>query len=203
MRKYVLRALSLYLDLIWVWTVVGICQYFVGDEIAGALGRAPTWIEEVSVAGLIAAALKLFNLSAGDWLLARAIREDEAGSTARQWPNLLVGTVLFLSGLKEIVRWTLPGDGQPFLFMVEETPLKIMAVATFGLLYIVGGVLVLRFAYGAKALNYALLGIGAIMTAINYLFYRDAIMQALVDRKLAQGLPITLEDAEAAVRMGY
>ncbi len=109
-------------------------------------------------------------------MLARAIREDETGSTARQWPNLVLGTLGVLSGLKEFVRWTLPGDGLPFLFMVEETPLKLAALTVNGALYIFGGVLLLRFAFGAKLLNAPLLLFGLAMTVVNVLYFHAALV---------------------------
>lgn len=98
-----------------------------------------------------------------------------------------------------MTRWAAPGEQIPFLFMVEETPFKIVALCIHGALYVLGGVMVLRFAPGARLYNAVLLVFGTAMMTINLVFYRDAMIEAQMVRRLNQGLPVDPEAAEAVV----
>lgn len=201
MRKYILPLLGLYLDFICINAAIGLAVYFVGLANEELIGTPPPWGAQMLASLLVLSVLRLLHFSIGEWLLAYAVAEREADIVNRQWPNLVLGTIGLLSGLKEAVRWTLPGDGMPFLFMVDETPAKVAAVFTFGLLYIAGGAMLLRFAPGAKLFNGILLTFGAVMMAVNLLFFRDAMVAAQVERRLSQGLAPDIEAAEAVVSM--
>ena len=199
MRKYVLPLLSLYLDFIVIDAAVGLVAYLAPSFVESLFGEPLPWLAQATISLLLLIVGRFLNVSLGDYLLSYAIAEREAGIMLRQWPNVLLGTVGFLSGLKEIVRWTLPGDGMPFLFMVEETPLKLAALITYGALYGLGGIMLLHFTRGAKLLNAALLAFGAAMMAVNLVYFRDTMVAAQINRRLNQGLPAELESAEAVV----
>lgn len=199
MRKYILPLLGLYLDFICIDTVVGLATYFFGEGIERLLGMPVSWAAQASASLVVLIVLRLLNLSVGEWLLAYAVAERQSGVRLRQWPNLFLGTVGLLSGLKEIVRWTVPGDGIPLLFLVEDTPVKVLVLAPFGALYIISGVMLLRFQPSAKLFNAALLGLGAVIMAGNLLFFRDAMIAAQLNRRINQGLPADPQAAESVV----
>lgn len=199
MRKYILPLLSIYLDFIWVNTLVGLAMHFFGAAVEALLGGPLSWPGSVAVSLVVVSILRLLNVSAGDWLLEHAIAERQAGSGLRQWPNLLMGTIGFLSGCKEAVRWTLPGDGMPMMFLVEETPVKLVVIFVYGLLYVLAGAMLLRFARGAKLFNFVLLGLGVVVIAVNLLFFREAMVNAQLLRRANLGLPVDQAAAEAVV----
>ena len=199
MRKYILPLLGLYLDFICIDAVVGLAAYFSGEAIERLIGMPLSWAAQASASLLVLILLRLLNLSAGEWLLAYALAERQSGIRLRQWPNLVLGTMLLLSGLKEVVRWTAPGGGIPLLFLVEDTPIKVFFLTLFGALYIWSGVTLLRFDSGAKLLNAALLVLGAAIMAGNLLFFREAMVAAQLNRRLNQGLPADPQAAESVV----
>ncbi|SIT54535.1 membrane hypothetical protein [Mesorhizobium prunaredense] len=201
MRKYVVPFLSLFLDFIWINAVVGLAIYLVPSLPETAFGGPLPWSAQIVISLVLLSISRLLNLSLGEYLLSYAVAEWEAGVRLRQWPNLLLGTVGVLSGVNELVRGTEPGTGVPFLFMVEETPLKMVAITVYGALFGLGGIMLLRFATGAKLLNGALLASGVFVMAVNILFYHDAMVAAIIARNENQGRLITLEAAERAVAL--
>ena len=202
MRKYALRLLPVYLDFIWVWALVGLVDYLGRGLLSRYLGPDQVWLAGAVVSLIIAVVLAVANLSVGERLLAYAKREDESGSKARQWPNLLLGTILFLSGLKEIVRWTEPGTGMPAFFLVEETPLKVAVLMLYGAANLIGAVMLLGFWRGAKLFNFVLLAIATVAGLASYVFYRAEMIAALMTRRQNQGLPMDAERAETYVNAG-
>lgn len=202
MRKYVLRLLPLYLDFIWVWTVIGLVDYLSEGLIGGIFGDENAALGGAVVSLLIAVVLAVINLSIGERLLHYAKWEDERGVKVRQWPNLLLGTILFLSGLKEIVRWIEPGTGIPAFFLVEETPLKIAVLTLFGVANLVGGVMLLGFHRGAKLFNAILLAVATVSGLASYIFFRAEMIAALVARRDNHGLPMDAERAETYISAG-
>jgi hypothetical protein len=201
MRKYGIPLLSLFLDFLWINTAIGLLIYLLPTLAESVLGGPAPWSAQIVISLILLSVGRLLNLSFGDYLLSNAVAERDAGGKLRQWPNLLLGTLGFLSGLKDLVRWTEPGSAVPFLFMVEETPLKIGVLLVYGALYGLGGVLLLRFASGAKLLNGVILAIGAVAMVINVLFYHDAMVAAIIARNENQGREITVEAAEKAVAL--
>ncbi|MER9518451.1 hypothetical protein NKI44_14010 [Mesorhizobium sp. M0614] len=201
MRKYGIPLLSLFLDFLWINTVVGLAIYLLPTLAETAFDVPVPWSAQIVISLVLLSIGRLLDLSVGEYLLSNAVTEWEAGGRLRQWPNLLLGTAGFLSGLKELERWTAPGSGVPFLFMVEETPLKIGVLMIYGALYGLGGILLLRFAAGAKLFNAALLAVGAVAMAVNILFFHDAMVTAIITRNENQGREITLEAAERAVAL--
>ncbi|MGX5831617.1 hypothetical protein [Mesorhizobium sp. 43Arga] len=201
MRKYGIPALSLFLDFLWINTAITLTIYLLPTLTEAAFGGPMPLSAQIVVSLVLLSIGRVLNLSLGDYLLSKAVAEWDAGGRLRQWPNLLLGTIGFLSGLKELERWTEAGNGIPFLFMVEETPLKIVVLVIYGTLYGLGGILLLRFAAGAKLLNGALLAVGAVAMAINILFYHDAMVAAIIARNENQGREITVEAAERAVAL--
>lgn len=201
MRKYGIPLLSLFLDFLWINTVVGLAVYLLPTLTEAAFGGPVPWSAQIVISLVLLSIGRVLNLSLGEYLLSNAVAEWKAGGRLRQWPNLLLGTIGFLSGLKELVRWTEPGSGIPFLFMVDETPLKIGVLVVYGALYGLGGILLLRFAAGAKLFTGALLAVGSVVMAINILFYHDAMVTAIITRNENQGREITMEAAERAVAL--
>lgn len=199
MRKSVLPLLSLYLDFIWINALVGLADHVLPWLSRALFGQPLPWAASIAVSLLLLGIGRMLGVSVGGWLLSWAADERDAGVTLRQWPNLVLGTLAFLSGLKEMVRWVEPGDGLPFLLMVEETPLKIAALMLFGAAVALAGAMLLRFAPGAKLFNAALLAFGAAAFAVNMLFSREAMVAAAMTRRTNQGLPATLEQAEGVV----
>lgn len=202
MRKYVLRLLPLYLDFIWIWTVIGLVDYLSEGLIGGIFGDENAVLGGAVVSLLIAVVLAVTNLSIGERLLHYAKWEEESGVKSRQWPNLLLGTMLFLSGLKEIVGWTEPGTGMPAFFLVEETPLKIAVLTLYGVANLVGGVMLLGFYRGAKLYNWILLAVVTIPGLASYIFFRAEMIAALMARRDNQGLPMDAERAETYINAG-
>lgn len=201
MRKYGIPALSVFLDFLWINTVVGLLIYLLPTFAEAAFGGPVPWSAQIVISLVLLSIGRVMDLSLGEYLLSNAVAEWEAGGRLRQWPNLLLGTAGFLSGLKELERWTEPRSGVPFLFMVEETPLKIGVLVVYGALYGLGGILLLRFAAGAKLLTGALLAVGSVAMATNILFFHDAMVDAIITRNENQGREITLEAAERAVAL--
>jgi hypothetical protein len=199
MRKYILPLLALYLDFILIDAVVGLVTYFLGEAIETLIGMPVSWAAQASASLLVLILLRLLNLSVGELLLAYAVAERQSGVRLRQWPNLFLGTAMLLSGLKEVVRWSAPGDGMPLLFLVEDTPVKVLVLMLFGALYILSGVMLLRFDPGAKIVNSALLALGAAIMAGNLLFFREAMVAAQLNRRLNQGLAADPQAAESVV----
>lgn len=199
MSKYIVPLLGLYLDYICIDAVVGLLTYFFGEAIERLIGMPISWAAQASASLLVLILLRLFNLSVGEWLLAYAVAERQSAVRLRQWPNLWLGTIALLSGLKEMVRWTAPGDGMPFLLLVEDTPAKALVLTLYGALYVCAGVLLLRFWPGAKLFTGALLALGAVVMAGNLLFFREAMVFAQLTRRLNQGLPADPQEAESVV----
>lgn len=201
MRKNFLSLLAFYLDFLCADAAITLAYYFVGAAVENIIGFPLDWGWQVGIALTLAALLHGFGLSVGERLLAYAVAEREAGVTLRQWPNLVLGTLGLLSGLKELVRWTAPGTGMPFFLLVEETPFKIAAVTLFGASFGLGGIMLLTFWPRAKLFNAVFYGLGLVGAPLNYLFAYEATVAAQMTRKGNQGLPQTREQAEAIVNM--
>lgn len=199
MRKSVLPLLSLYLDFIWINALVGLADHVLPWLSQALFGQSLPWAASIAVSLLLLGIGRMLGVSVGGWLLSWAADEREAGVTLRQWPNLVLGTLAFLSGLKEMVRWVEPGNGLPFLLMVEETPLKIAALMLFGAAVALAGIMLLRFMRGARLVNSLLIGFAMAAFAVNMLFSREAMVTAAMTRRANQGLPATLEQAEGVV----
>jgi len=112
-RKYVLPFLGFYIDFIFINSLVGLAAHLAkiaGREVDPAYATPASW-------GLIISLIlvgRRFDFSLGQQLLAQAKAEREMGVTTRQWPNLIIGTLMIIGGLKELVNWTAPGEGMPF-----------------------------------------------------------------------------------------
>ncbi|MDX8525491.1 hypothetical protein RFM68_13310 [Mesorhizobium sp. MSK_1335] len=161
------------------------------------LGQPTSWVARQTLSLVLLGAMRGANASIGEWLLAYAQTEQPG---RRQWANLLLGMLGFASGIWYLLHLTEPGDRTPFLFMVEDTPLKIAAVAIYSAFYSWCGVMLLRFELRAKFYN-ALLFVSVLpLTAINVTFSRDALVASMVARAASQGRSFPVEKAEVYAR---
>jgi hypothetical protein len=194
LRKYVLPLLGLYLDFVWIDAIVVLVNWQFPGLAATVLGQPASWsvlmVLSLSLLGLA----RVANISMGQWLLSYARSEQPAGQ--RQWPNILLGTVGFVVGIIQLPLAVEPGDGVPFLFMVEDTPLKMAAIALYGALYGWAGVMLLRFMPGAKLYSALMFASGLPLVAINHLFSRDAMVARLMAQAVSHGRSLTPERAE-------
>lgn len=198
MRKYVFPVLSFYLDFIFLNALVGLIDHLAqiaGKGIDSDITASTSWVA-TSILVLI---IRSINISIGDRLLSYARAERAMGNSARQWPNLLLGTMMVLGGLKEMIRWSQPGNGMPLFLLVEETPFKIALLTVFGAICLIGGTMALRFTPGARLVNAAVLAFTAAGLAVSFHFKRDALVAAQVARRANQGLEQTAEQAERMV----
>jgi hypothetical protein len=198
MRKYILPVLGFYIDFIFINSLVSLMAHLArsaGREIDPAYAVPASW-------GLILSLIlvgRRFDFSIGQQLLSYAKAERELGLTTRQWPNLVTGTLMILSGLKELVNWTAPGQGLPLFLLVEETPLKIGLLTILGGICLLAGIMMLRFTPGAKSVSAAVLVFSGTGLAVSFYFARDALVAAQMARRANQGLQRTMEDAERMI----
>jgi hypothetical protein len=195
LRKYVLPLLSLYLDFVWIDAIVVLVNWQFPGLAATVLGQPASWGVLLVLSLLLLGLARVANVSLGRWLLSYARSEQPAGQ--RRWPNILLGTVGFAVGVAQFTRGAEPGgDGVPFLFMEEDTPLKLAAVALYGAFYGWAGVMLLRFAPGAKLYSALMFASGLPLVAINHMFFRDALIAGLMANAARHGRSLTLERAD-------
>ncbi|RAZ90134.1 hypothetical protein DPM33_14995 [Mesorhizobium hawassense] len=196
MRK--LSFVSLCLDFVWVNAAVVLVDRLFPGIAETVLGQPASWAARQTLSLVLLAAMRGANASIGEWLLGYA-RTEQPGR--RQWANLLLGTLGFASGIWYLLRLTEPGDATPFLFMVEDTPLKLAAVAIFSACYSWCGAMLLRFEPRAKFYNVLLFVSILPLTAINVIFSRDAMVATMVARAASQGQSFPVEKAEVYIRV--
>ncbi|MER9753428.1 hypothetical protein NKJ46_08220 [Mesorhizobium sp. M0166] len=199
MRKYVLLFLSLCIDYVWVNAAVVLVDRLFPGIAETVLGQPASWAARQVLSLILFSLVRVANVSVGEWLLSYAQTEQPAGQ--RQWANLLLGTLGVLSGIWYLLRLTGPDDGAPFLFMVEDTPLKTAAVAIYSAVYSWCGVMLLRFEPKAKLCNALLFASVLPLTAINLIFSRDALVASMVARAASQGRSFPVEKAELYARV--
>jgi hypothetical protein len=188
---------SLCIDYIWINAAVALLDRLGFAE--AIIGQPISWAARQLLTLVLLSLARVANASIGEWLLANARAEQPAGR--RQWPNLLLGMLCFLSGIWDLLHLTMPGDGMPFLFMVEDTPLKTAAVALYSVFYSLCGMMLLRFEPRAKLCS-AVLFISILpLAAINQIFSRDALVASMLARAANQGRAFPLEKAEAYARL--
>jgi hypothetical protein len=200
LRKYVLPLLSLYLDFVWINAIVVLVYRLVPGVAEIFLGQPPGRVQTALSLILIGLA-RVTNASLGQRLLSYARSEKPAGQ--RQWPNLLLGTAGFVSGIGQLKRLTEPGDGSPFLFMVEDTPLKLIALMLYAALYGWCGVMLLRFAPGAKIYGALIFASSVLLGVISFLFSRDAMIARVMVSQASKGRPLTPGDAEFFLNLAF
>jgi hypothetical protein len=197
MRGKLLWLLSFYIDFIFVGTVVSLADYAIGRTNA-VLGGSDfsRHILEIGVTVILVALGRAFGASLGIRLLAYARDEAEAGSRARLWPNLLLGSILLLEGLKEMVRWTALDATMPVFGLIETTPLKIGLLLAFGTLNVAAGALLVAFADNGKRVAAAALALSAVSIALSWKRLPEVIEAAAIARRAAQGRAV--RDGEIA-----
>lgn len=199
MRKYVLAFFSLCIDYVWINAAVVLADRLFPGVAETLLGQPMSWAARQVLSLILLSVARLTNASLGEWLLSYALAEQPEGQ--RQWANLLLGTLGFMSGIWYLLRLTEPGDGMPFLFMVEDTPPKIGAVALYSALYGWCGAMLLRFEPRAKLYNALLFASVLPLTAINLIFSHDALIASMVARAASQGRSFPVEKAEVYARV--
>lgn len=197
MRKYGLLLLGFLLDVALAGTLVKLAAPFA--ERVLDIPLPAIWQVFIVLALVLAAAM--LDSSPGSWLLAPATVEREAGVTARQWPNLVLGTLGIL-GVASAAIDPAKTLAAPFLLMVEPTPLKLAVVALYHATLGWGGIMLLRFMAGARLVNLILFVFGVIVGIVNYLFSRDAMVAMIQASGRDRGAPPSLEDAERYVSYG-
>ncbi|MER8829653.1 hypothetical protein NKH73_22775 [Mesorhizobium sp. M0938] len=199
MRKYVLRFLSLCIDYLWVNAAVVLADQLFPSVAEAVLGQPASWAARQVLSLVLLSLVRVANASVGEWLLSYAQTEQPAGQ--RQWANLLLGTLGVLSGIWYLLHLTEPDDGMPFLFMVEDTPLKTAVIALYSALYSWCGVMLLRFEPKAKLRNALLFASVLPLTAINVIFSHDELIGSMVARAARQGRSFPVEKAEVYARV--
>jgi hypothetical protein len=200
LRKYVLPFLSFCLDYAWVNAAVVVADRLFPGVGEAVLGQPTTWAARQLVSVILVALVRLANASVGEWLLSYPLNEQPEGQ--RQWANLLLGTLGVLSGIWFMLRLAEGDDGTPFLFMVEQTPLKNAATALYGAVYGWCGAMLLRFAPRAKFYNALLLISVLLLSAINWMFSHDALVASMVARAARDGRIYPIERAEHYAGVG-
>lgn len=199
MRKYVLAFFSLCIDYVWINAAVALVERLFPDVVATILGQPTSWAVRQLGTLVLLSLLRVANASLGEWMTSYALAERPAGQ--RQWPNLLLGTLGFVSAISYLFRFIEDGNGMPFMLMVEDTPLKIGAVALYSALFCWGGIMLVRFAPAAKLYN-ALMAISAVpLAALNQMFSHDALVASIIAGASNRGHPMTLEKAEVYARL--
>ncbi|WP_136617919.1 MULTISPECIES: hypothetical protein [Mesorhizobium] len=194
MRKYVLPLLGLYLDFVWINAIVVLADRLFPGIAETFLGQPMPVRAQTALSLILIGLARLTNASLGQRLLSYAWSEQPAGQ--RQWPNLLLGTAGFVSGIGQLKRLTGSGDVVPFLSMFEDTPLMIAAFALYAALYGWCGVALLRFAPGAKLFGALIFASSVLLAGIDFLFSRDVLIARMMMREASKGRPIPLERAE-------
>jgi hypothetical protein len=161
MKKYVFPLLGIYLDFILIEAASTLIIYAAAAVV---LQYIPIeWVTPVQMASslILALILKYSGLSVGAWLLEEAKFERKQDTKIRQWPNLMLGTILILSGLKSMVRW-MENDGlQPFFYMLDPTSIKIALIMVEGAALVVAGAMILKFMPWSKTVAGVLIIFGA------------------------------------------
>lgn len=190
MRRYVLPVLSFYLDYILVSTIVALAAFFLGEAWSLFAGEDTRWYAEFGTSLALATLGRVLGLSAGDRLLAPARDLADEEPRPRLWPNLALGTLLILDGLKQMVRWSQLDAVIPVFGMVETTPVKAALLVAMGALYVAAGAMILRFARNAKAAAITALAVSAASLGLSWSVLPEAIARVQTARRAAQGLPI-------------
>ncbi|MFD2053891.1 hypothetical protein ACFSQT_12580 [Mesorhizobium calcicola] len=199
MRKYVLAFFSLCIDYVWINAAVVLADRLFPEIVETILGQPMSWAARQVVSLVLLSLARFANASLGEWLLSYALAEKPAGQ--RQWANLLLGTLGFVSGLWTLLHSTEPGDGVPFLLMVEDSPQKMAAIALYSVLSSWGGVMLLRFTPRAKLYNAVLSFSTLPLAAINQMFSHDALVASILLRSNSTAHPFTMEKAELYARL--
>lgn len=190
MRKYVLPVLSFYLDYILVSTIVALAAFFLGEAWSLFAGEDTRWYAEFGTSLALVTLGRVLGLSVGDRLLAPAYKMQDDEPPPRLWPNLVLGTLLILDGLKQMVRWSQLDAVIPVFGMVETTPLKAALLIAMGALYVAAGAMILRFARNARAAAITALAVSAASLGLSWSILPDAIARVQTARRAAQGLAV-------------
>ncbi|MFH1795435.1 MAG: hypothetical protein ABIK36_08100 [Pseudomonadota bacterium] len=168
MRRYVLPVLSFYLDYILVSMIVALAAFFLGEAWSLFAGEDTRWYAEFDTSLALVTLGRVLGLSAGDRLLAAARDLADEELRPRLWPNLALGTLLILDGLKQMVRWSQLDAVIPVFGMVETTPVKAALLVAMGALYVAAGAMILRFARNAKAAAITTLAVSAASLGLSW-----------------------------------
>ena len=190
MRAKVLWLLSVYIDFIFVSAVVGVAVIAAGEAVEALVAPEFAFLVEWGVSLVLVALGRVLGVSLGKWLLSYARQEVEAGSAGRLWPNLALGTLLMLEGLKGMVRWTELGTTMPAFGLVETTALKIVLLLASGALNVLAGAMLVAFATGAKRVATLSIALIALSLALSWRILPEAVERTLLVRRALEGRPI-------------
>ncbi len=201
MSKHILSILSFYLDYIIVGTAVALATFFLGEARSALAGGDAGWYVEFGTSIALVLLRRALGLSVGDALLAPACEIAHERPGSRLWPNLLLGTLLVLDGLKQMVRWSQLDAVLPAFGLVETTPAKAALLIAMGALYVAAGSMVLRLARNAKAAAITALAVSAASLGLSWSVLPQAIARAQAARRAAQGLTIREGELETMQAM--
>jgi hypothetical protein len=190
-RQRLIDLLSLYIDFILVNALVALANFAIGKSLGYLGGVGMAYFIEMGLSGALVGLARLLGLSVGRPLLTYARTEADAPVRKRLWPNLLLGTLLTLDGLKHAVRWTLFDATLPVFGMLETTPLKVTASLAIGGLSACAGLMLLAFAPAAKRVALASIAASAASLLLSWSVLPDGIKQATLARRTYQRRPIT------------
>lgn len=192
-RLQVLSLLALYIDFIFVGTCVTLATFLaaqVTDFIV--VGGIPAYIEAGISAALVGLA-RLLGLSVGKPALAYA---REAAGVHRLRPNLVLGTLLTLEGLKLAVRWSLLDATLPAFGLLETTPLKVVLVLLLGALLVAAGLLLLAFSPLGKRVAAVAIGVSVVSALLSLPVMEEGLARAQAARRAAQGIEVREGEVE-------
>jgi hypothetical protein len=108
----------------------------------------------------------------------------------RLWPNLLLGTLLILDGLKQAIRWTQLEATLPVFGLLEMTPLKVAASLSLGCLSAGAGLLLIAFAPAAKRFAAASIAGSTASLLLGWSALPEGIRQVTLARRAYQSRPV-------------
>lgn len=201
MRRNVIALLGLYVDFIFVGTIVALGSFFASRTFGHFAGTGMAWYAEIGVGVALTGLARALGLSVGKPLLAWAADQAEREAGLRLWPNLVLGTLLVLDGLKMMVRWSQLDATTPLFGLVETGPLKIVLLVATGAATVAAGSMLLAFAPRARLAAVAVLALLTASFATSWPVMDRAIALVVKARREAQGVPVREGEIEAMQAM--
>jgi len=195
-RQRLIDPLSIYVDFILVNALVAVANFAVGKGLGYLGGVGMAYFIEMGVSGALVGLARLLGLSVGRPLLSHARTEIDRLPRRRLWPNLLLGPLLMVDGLKQAVRWTQLDATLPVLGMLDTTLLKVAVSLTMGSLSVCAGVMLLAFMPQAKRVALASIAASAASLLLSWSILPEGIRQATLARRAYQGIPVKEGEVE-------
>ena len=188
-----LALLSIFIDFLVASTLVSNANVLLPH--VGMLGQSTSY----AASAAIAIGLRAFQgrFSPGQRILETAVDErHRVGERRRQWPNLVLGTLLFLEGTKHLARWMMPDRIVPLFGIAAEGGAQIGVDIGSGIVLVAIGTGILRFNGISLYACWVWLGAEVVSTAMSWQIMFDELPQMYAARRKLQGLPVREGAAE-------